>query len=58
MVYCLEEGIMERNHKSIFYIYLVSTKMYHVLEEVYWYNSKKKVLQNLFLSAQIAKKLN
>ena len=42
MVDGLKESIMEEAHKSRYSIYLGSTKMYHYLREVYWWNCMKK----------------
>ena len=38
----LQERIMEEAHNSIYSIYPGSTKMYHDLGEVYWWNGMKK----------------
>ncbi|KAH0706733.1 hypothetical protein KY289_011809 [Solanum tuberosum] len=42
MVDGLQERIMEEAHSSRYSIHSVSTKMYHDLREVYWWNSMKK----------------
>lgn len=36
------ERIMEKAHNSKYYIHPGSTKMYHDLKEVYWWNGMKK----------------
>ena len=38
----IQESIMEKGHSSIYSIHSGSTKMYHNLIEVYWWERMKK----------------
>ncbi|XP_070017341.1 uncharacterized protein [Nicotiana sylvestris] len=41
-IYCLRERIMVEAHTSKYSVHPGSTKMYHDLKEVYWWNNMKK----------------
>ncbi|KAF3631042.1 Cyclin-B2-5 [Capsicum annuum] len=54
----LREGVLSEAHKSRYTVHLGLTKMYHDLEEIYWWNNTKIDVANFMAKCMVCQQVN